>query len=298
MIGPVIDFGIILPTMLAGASTEGIVAAAEVAERLGWSTAWTTDHVLVPGSTPGDYARIHEAIVTLGYVAGRHSRLRLGTSVIVVPQRNAIILAKELATLDALSGGRVIAGIGVGWNRREFDNLGMGDRFPVRGRYVEETIALWRHLWSGSSAPFRGRFHAFDDFAFGPLPPQGAALPIVIGGSSEAAIRRAGRLADGFHAGFGTADALRAIRTVLADAAAGVGRPTPALSVRATVRFDDPSPGVERLRGTPERMAIQVRELADLGVSHMAVAFAETDPASVVNAAERFAREVIPLVAG
>ena len=109
-----------------------------------------------------------------------------------------MLLAKELATLDDLTDGRVIAGVGIGWNETEFANLGMADRFRVRGAYLDETIAVWRHLWSGSAEPFQGRFHSFDDFAFAPLPRHGAALPIVVGGRAEPALKRAGRLGDGY----------------------------------------------------------------------------------------------------
>ena len=108
-------------------------AAAEVAERLGWSTVWTTDHVLVPTEDADDYGRIYEAILSLAWIGARFAKVRLGTSVIVVPVRNAVLLAKELATLDDLTDGRVVAGVGIGWNETEFANLGMADRFRVAG---------------------------------------------------------------------------------------------------------------------------------------------------------------------
>ena len=155
---PRMRYGIALPNFTDVASPEAIEAAAAVAERLGWDAVWTTDHVLVDRSEDAaDYRVNYDAIETLAWVGARHPSLRLGTSVLVVPQRNAVVLAKELATLDALSGGRVVAGVGVGWNAREFGNLAAEDRFAVRGAYLSETIALWRHLWSGSSEPFGGR---------------------------------------------------------------------------------------------------------------------------------------------
>src|SRR4029079_15156287 len=116
-------FGLVLPNSPAGASPEGIVAATEVAERVGMSTVWTTDHVLVPEDAAADYGRISEEILTLAWVGARCPRVRLATSVIVVPQRNAIVLAKELATLDSLSGGRVIAGGSTGLSEREVSKL-------------------------------------------------------------------------------------------------------------------------------------------------------------------------------
>jgi len=289
------DYGICLPNFRAGASAEGIDAAADVATRLGWTAVWTTDHVLVPTAAADEYGHIFDAIGTLAWVGARHERLRLGVSVIVVPQRNAIVLAKELATLDALTGGRAIAGVGVGWNEGEFANLGMGDRFSVRGAYLDETIAIWRHLWSGNQAQFIGRFHRFEDFAFGPLPPQGAALPILVGGRAERALERAGRLGDGYHASASSPAQYAPRIPVVRAAAAAAGRPMPWLSARAWVEFDGHSGGYA-IRGTPDEMAAEVRAFAELGVAHLAVWFKVTDPDGVVGAAERFARDVIPLV--
>jgi probable F420-dependent oxidoreductase len=290
------DFGICLPNFPDGASPEGIDAAAEVAERLGWSTAWTTDHVLVPHDSAGDYGRIYEAILTLAWVGARHPSIRLATSVIVVPQRNAVVLAKELATLDSLTGGRVTAGVGVGWNRTEFANLGMGDRFHVRGAYLDETIRLWRHLWSGSSEPFRGRFHEIEDFVFGPVPAQGADLPIVVGGRAEPALRRAGALGDGYHASVSSPAQYGERVPVVRAAAEAAGRPVPWFSARARVEFDGEASTGYAMRGSPEAIAAEVRAFAEVGVTHLAMSFGTTDPAELVNRAERFGREVIPLL--
>jgi probable F420-dependent oxidoreductase len=290
------DYGICLPNFRAGSGPEGIDAAAEVAERLGWSTGWTTDHVLVDRANTDDYGRIYEAVLTLAWVAGRHARIRLGTSVVVVPPRNAVLLAKELATLDDLSGGRAIAGVGVGWNRKEFGNLGMAERFRVRGAYLDETIRLWRHVWSGSTAPFEGRFHSFDDFVFDPLPPQGAGLPIYIGGGSKPALERAGKFGDAYHASaVGPAKFAERAETVRA-AAEAAGRQVPALTARVRVRFDEAKGEGYAMRGTPEQIATEVRAWAELGVSHLALWLGPTDPAGIALAAERFAREVAPLV--
>ena len=192
------DYGLCLPNFRAGASAEGIEGGADAASRLGWSTVWTTDHVIVDHASVDEYGRIYEVLLALDWVGARHADLRLGTSVIVVPQRNAVLLAKELATLDDLSGGRLSVGVGIGWNRTEFGNMGLPERFGVRGAYLDETIALWRHLWSGSREPFHGRFHTIDDFEFDPLPVQ-TPLPILIGGRAEPALQRVGRVGDGYN---------------------------------------------------------------------------------------------------
>jgi probable F420-dependent oxidoreductase len=289
------DFGLCLPNFPDGASREGIDAAAGVAERLGWSTIWTTDHLLVPHADSSDYGRIYEAILTLAWVGSRYSRIRLATSVIVVPMRNAVILAKELATLDSLSDGRVSAGVGIGWNRTEFANVGVADRFHVRGAYLDETIRLWRHLWSGSSEPFGGRFHTLDDFVFGPLPVQ-ANLPIIVGGRAEAALLRAGRLADGYQSS-STSPAAYAERVKVVRSAAGAaGRPMPSLSARVRVQFGDPTDTSYAMRGSAEEIAAEMRGFAALGVEHLALSFGTTDAAELVARAERFDREVAPLI--
>jgi probable F420-dependent oxidoreductase len=291
------DYGLCLPNFPAGASPEGIEAATEVAERVGMSTVWTTDHVLVPDSAAPDYGRIYEAILTLAWVGARHERVRLATSVIVVPQRNAVLLAKELATLDSLSGGRVTAGVGIGWNEPEFANLGMAERFHVRGLYLDETIRLWRHLWSGSTEPFHGRFHTIDDFAFGPLPVQDP-LPIVVGGRAEPALRRAGTYADGYHSSATSPDKYAARIPIVAESAAAAGRPTPALSARVRVQFGEGSEGDASyaMRGDPAAIAAEIRAWAAVGVIHLALHFGTTDPAELVARVERFDREVAPLV--
>jgi probable F420-dependent oxidoreductase len=290
-------YGICLPNFTDLASTETIEEAAETADRLGWHAVWTTDHVLVDnGKDAQEYRTNFDAIQTLAWVGARHSRLRLGTSVIVVPQRNAVVLAKELATLDALSGGRVIAGVGVGWNEREFANLGMGDRFSIRGAYLDEAIGLWRHLWSGSSEPFAGRVHRMEDFVFGPLPAQGAALPIIVGGRSEAALRRAGRLGDGYHSSATRPSAYAERVPVVRAAAEEAGRPMPALSARVRVEFGAASDRYYAMRGTPEDVAAEVRAFKDLGVEELALWFVVDSPEAIVAAAERFAAEVAPLV--
>ena len=289
------DYGLCLPNFPDGASPEGIEAAADVAERLGWSTVWTTDHILVPQADTADYGRIYDAIVTLAWVGARHPAVRLGTSVIVVPMRNAVTLAKDLATLDSLSGGRVVAWVGIGWNEKEFSNVGAADRFHARGAYLDETVALWRHLWSGSSEPFHGRFHAIDDFVFGPLPVQ-SPLPIVIGGRAEPALRRAGRTADGYQSSSASPAAYAERVAVVRAEAEAAGRPTPWLSARAQVRFGDHSGSSYAMHGSSEEIAAEVRAFAALGVEHIALAFGVTGPSDVVARAERFASEVVPLV--
>jgi probable F420-dependent oxidoreductase len=292
------DYGLALPNLLAGASAEGIEAAAEAAERLGYSTVWTTDHVLVDHSAETEYGRIFDAIVALAHVGARTTRVRLGTSVIVVPQRQAVVLAKELASLDVLSRGRLVAGVGAGWSAPEFANLGAADRFHVRGAYLDEAIRLWRHLWSGSTEPFEGRFNQLTDFVFEPLPAQAGGPPIVVGGRSDAAYRRAGTLGDGYHFSASSPASVAPRLPVVWAAAEAAGRPMPAVSGRARVRFDEPlADGADyAMAGSATEIAAEVRAFAAIGVGHLVLVLDETDPDRYVAIAERFMSEVAPLV--
>jgi probable F420-dependent oxidoreductase len=290
------DYGLCLPNFRDGAAREGMEAGAETAERLGWSTVWTTDHVMVPRSAADDYGTNFDAIEVLVWIGARFERVRLGTSVVVVPQRNAVVLAKELSSLDALSGGRLVAGVGSGWNEEEFGNIGVADRFRVRGAYLDETIDLWRHLWSGSTEPFRGRFHDFDDFVFSPLPAQGGSVPIVVGGRVEAALRRAGRKGAWYHSSATSAAKYADRVPVIRAAAEAAGRPMPRLTARAWTEFGPATSKHYAIRGTVEEMAAEIRAFAGLGVDHLAVWLGATDPDELVGLMERFDREVAPLV--
>jgi probable F420-dependent oxidoreductase len=179
----------------AGAHAEPrlMLDTAKAADDLGFRAVWTADHVLPPSSAP-QFARVFEPLIVLSHVAAATSRIRLGTSVIVLPMRNPFVVAKQAATLDALSTGRLILGIGVGWSTEEFANVHA--EFSGRGARLEEAIRLFRHLWSGSREPFAGRYYAYADGVFDPLPVQGDKLTLLIGGRSDAVLNRCGRLGD------------------------------------------------------------------------------------------------------
>jgi alkanesulfonate monooxygenase SsuD/methylene tetrahydromethanopterin reductase-like flavin-dependent oxidoreductase (luciferase family) len=221
--------------------------------------------------------------------------------VIVVPQRNAIIVAKELATLDALTDGRVAAGVGLGWNEQEYRNLGVPDRFRVRGAYLDEAIALWRHLWSGSAAPFDGRFHQIADAIFDPLPAQRERLPIIVGGRSDHAVRRAGRLGDGYQLSQNGPAGMAARLPVLQAAAAAAGRPSPPISARVQVYFGPPPAGhtPAAIHGSPDDIRRVVDEWIALGLDELLIDLDETDAAAAVAKLDRLQAEVLePALAG
>jgi probable F420-dependent oxidoreductase len=142
------------------------------------------------------YPWVIEPLTLLGYLAARTGRVRLGTSVIVLGMRNPFVVAKQAATLDQLSNGRFTLGLGAGYSEPEFRNVGASGVWHTRGKRLDEAIRLFRHLWSGAEGPFDGQFYGYEEGYFGPLPPQRERLPILIGGNSDAALKRAGTLGD------------------------------------------------------------------------------------------------------
>jgi probable F420-dependent oxidoreductase len=290
------EIGLVLPTIGPGAGRESVEAGAETAVALGWTSVWVTDHLLVPrGSEADEYGTILEALVTLSYVAARFETLTVGTSAIIPPMRNPVVLAKELATLDVLSRGRLVVGVGVADrdDAGEFRNLGMEHRMSRRGDLVDESIALWRHLWSGDPAPFAGEFHHLDDYVFRPLPPQKGAIPIWTGGRSDRALVRAARLADGYHAARTGPDDLAERLPLLRRLCEEVDRPLPTLSVRARVHFRPRRHDVYTIGGSAAEMRDDVRRFARLGVEHLIVVLDETEPARITAAARRLHDDVI-----
>lgn len=290
------EIGLILPTLGPGVGPAALDRAAEAAARLGWSSVWVTDHMLVGrGDEADEYGSILEALTSLAWVGARHEKLRLGTSVVVPAMRDAPQLAKELATIDVLTGGRLIVGLGAGERRDmpEWSNLGKAERMEVRGAYLDESIALFRHLWAGTTDPFVGRFHRLESFVFEPLPAQGARLPIWTGGRSDRAVTRAATLADGYHASQTGPNDLRERLPVLLERARAAGRPRPRISVRSRVRFDAPPGPVYSVHGSARDMAAELDAFDRLGVDELVVVLQVATAEDVPEAMARFEREVV-----
>jgi probable F420-dependent oxidoreductase len=188
-------FGVCLPNYGTSSTLETLKQVALKAEKLGFDSVWTTDHVLMPRSSGTPYERIFDSLATLCYLAPQTTTVKLGVSSLIIAMRNPLVVAKQLASLDQFSNGRVILAIGVGWNEREFSFL--GSDFHTRGKTVDESINIIRSLWSGESS-YRGRFYTFDDAVFEPKPIS-SKIEIWIGGTSPAAMKRAANLGDAWH---------------------------------------------------------------------------------------------------
>ncbi len=293
---PDMRFGLVLPSIGLGTSPQSLDAAAAACVRHGWTSVWVTDHGLVPrGPEEGEYGDVLEAVTSLTWVAARYETLTVGTSVIVPAIRDAAQLAKELATIDLLTGGRLIVGVGASdvHDDVEYANMGKSERFARRGAYLDEAVALWRHLWSGRTDPFVGEFNNLTDYVFQPLPPQGGNIPIWCGGRSQRAVRRTAELADGYHAAQTGPEQLRERLPKIVAATRAAGRPLPTISVRARVKFDTEPGPVYSICGSPKEMTGQLLELAALGVEDVTLVLASAEPDGVTALADRFAREVI-----
>jgi probable F420-dependent oxidoreductase len=205
------QYGVMLPQFGNAARgpgvSERIRKVATTAERLGYDALWTAEHIIFPQriATPYPYggsfpapvdAPILDVVSTLSYVAAITSRVKLGSSVMVLPYHHPIVLAKELATLDLLSDGRLLLGVAGGWLREEFEMLGVP--FDERGRRTDEYLRLIHALWTEERVSFAGRYFSLTDAACFPKPVQKPRPPVWIGGSSPAAMRRVARLGDGW----------------------------------------------------------------------------------------------------
>jgi probable F420-dependent oxidoreductase len=176
------------------ASPEAIIAAAKKAEALGFDAIFVNDHIIVDGSArSAPWTNTYDPLVAMSFVAAHTTRIGVGVSVLIMPYRNPIATAKALATLDRMSGGRVIAGVGVGWNETEFAALGVP--FHERGARTTEYLRLWQACWAPGKVSFAGKFFSFADMHVSPKPLQQPHPPIWIGGASDAALRRAARFA-------------------------------------------------------------------------------------------------------
>lgn len=223
------EYGIHLPQYGRVASGEAVSRAARHAEALGFAHVWVSDHVVHPAAQSYPSPFLVDPFVTLSWAASATERVGLGTSVLVVPLHNPVWLANALASLDYLSGGRVIVGAGVGWSEAEYDALGRP--FGDRGRRMDEAVDLFRAAWHDDPTSFHGEFHRFDDIRF--LPKPAHEIPLWIGGGVEAAYRRAVTKGDGFHAvGLKPPAAATIVERLRRD------RPEPSFTISARTGWD------------------------------------------------------------
>lgn len=312
-------FGVNILSRGPTANQEGYLTVAAAAERLGYDFVSVNDHIVVPADVASRYpyteggewagtqtGQCLEQLATLSFLAGCTKRVRLLTSVMVVPHRHPVLAAKMLATADILSGGRVIVGCGAGWMKEEFEAVGAPD-FKERGRVTDEYIEAFKELWTQDRPKYQGRHVAFDNILFRPKPIQQPHPPVWIGGESDAAMKRAIRLGEGWYpASSNPANRLDSAERVAKAVdgfkamAKSAGRDPKSIAVAHVVLWpvnwtaeNAISGGRRTLTGTTGDMLADIDVLTKAGVSDVCVSFHATALPEMVQKMERFAAEIL-----
>ena len=290
-------FGLMFANTGPFSTADGVVEVATAAEQAGFESIWTVEHVIWPeayasaypysadGKMPGDSSTpLPDPLIWLAFAAAHTSTIRLATGILILPERNPVVLAKTVGTLDSLAGGRLDLGIGVGWLQEEFDALGIP--FEDRGRRTDDYVAAMRALWSGDNVSYEGPFASFRNVSSNPKPAAGT-VPIVVGGHTRAAARRAGRLGDGFFPGKGSMEELAHLIDVVRQTAADAGRDPSAIEMTAGhpgLFGDDPVGAAE--------------ELASIGVGRTILPAFRLYRGDVAEEAQRLSERIIRPCAG
>lgn len=302
------QYGIHLPHLGRQATRSNLIEFAQHAEQLGFHSGWVSDHVAWPKDIASRYPYTDDGsfappidmpwldpIGTLFFVAGVTETLQLGTTVLILGYRPPVLTAKAIASLDHLSGGRVLLGVGVGWMREEFEVLGMP--YDHRGARADEQLALFRSLFTEDEPSFSGEYYEVPTVGFEPKPAR--PVPIWVGGDSEPAFRRVARGGDVFHAAFQPVDVVAASWARIAEMAAEEGRDpgSVGLSVRLYLDPAGSMPATKSIAGSADEMVDTIGQWADIGVQHILL-----DPVAPGGfdgrraAMERFMVDVAPSV--
>jgi probable F420-dependent oxidoreductase len=302
------DFGVFLPVSGRAATRGGLIRAAQAAEEYGFTAVWAADRIVIPWTieTPYNYnwsgsffvppeATFLEPLTVLAFLAGATERLRLGISVLVMPYRDPVYWAKIVATLDQLSEGRLILGVGVGWMREEFDALGHGELFEPRGRVADEHLEILRTLMADEHASHSGEFYAFEDIAFQPKRP----IEVWVGGEARPSQRRAGRAGDSWFPYFPrvTPEEMAKRYAYVRRTAEEAGRDPDAVSLNCCLSVEiteeDVAQQPDVLRGSPRQVAERLFEFREIGVGHCGLQFLVGRFPERLEQMRRFSEEVI-----
>src|SRR3954447_1683670 len=303
------EWGIHLPQLGRQASREAIIRFAQRAEELGVHSGWVSDHIAWPQTIEAQYPYSDDGsfapppdmpwldtLGTLFFVAGCTERLRLGTTVLILGYRPPMLTAKALASLDFLSGGRAILGVGVGWMQEEFDILGMP--FDHRGARADEQLELFQALFTQSKPSYHGRYYDIPDIGFEPKPVNGS-VPIWVGGDTEPAFRRTARYGSAFHAAFEPIANVERAWARVRELAGEAGRDADQLQLSVRLYLDPAGamPAAKSIAGSAQQMADTVGEWAGIGVSHILLApVAGGGLDGRLAAVEQLMSDVAPLV--
>jgi probable F420-dependent oxidoreductase len=295
------NYGVVLPIWQL--TVDEAEALAVRAEELGLDGVFVPDHILAKPATTQHYGgHWPDPFSLLAYLAGRTRRLRVGASVIVLPYRGALVAAKAAATVDQVSGGRFIFGVGVGWDEAEFADLRLP--FRERGRLSDDYIRAIKAAWAADVPEYQGAYAAFSGATFSPRPVQRPHPPIWVGGApggvSAPAVRRCAELGDAWHPlGLGLEDLEKGWATVRDLASRAGRRGGPELAPRNLLDLTDAPRGAGRVafQGSLDEVAADVRRVQRLGATWMTFDLPRAGVPAMMRAMERLAREVKPAAA-
>jgi probable F420-dependent oxidoreductase len=276
-----------------------VLAFCREAEVRGIASLWVSDHVIFPRTASGQYpggrfpfqpdVAYLEPVAILAAAAVATERARLGASVFILGHRHPVVMAKMLATIDVLSEGRLICGVGVGWWQEELTILGVP--FHQRGRQADEIVRVWKELWTSDHPHFQGEFYQFDDIGFAPKPVQKPHPPILVGGDSPGAFRRVATLGDGWHATSKTPEAMQKSLEALRAAADAARRPFESIDLSVRLSFKQ---GL--VRESRQSIVDQLGSFKRLGLSHVVLDFRRDDLGEMLESLDAVARDIRPAV--
>jgi len=288
------NFGITLPNFGKYANKNEIIKIATAAEELGFDSIWVSDHVIIPDSHEGFGNVFYDPFITLSYVAANTSNTSLGISVIILPYRNPVVLAKMISTLDELSGGRIILGIGAGWLEKEFQALGIS--FNKRGEMTDEYLKVLKTLWTQDNPSFKGKHFNFSDIKFLPKPIQKPYPPIWVGGGSNKAIERAVINGDGWHPVGLTPQELKEKLKYVNELLLKHNKDNFTISLRRNLEINNNKNISEddTLRGPVKKIITGIKEYKELGVKHMVLHFLSGTSKGALSTMRTFSKEIKP----
>jgi probable F420-dependent oxidoreductase len=282
--------GLNLPNYSRLGYRDSIVAIAQTAEALGYASLWTNDHVLIPTSRPEPFGNVLESLTTLSYLAASTNRIQLGTGILVLPQRDPVLVAKQAATISHLSGGRLALAVGVGYIQEEYGYLRAD--FSNRGHLADEYISAMRELFESDTPEFHGPHINYADVLFSPRP--SPRIPILVGGDSPAALKRAATLGDGWYGLWRSPDQ---VRQALAELNAVGRKPQFEVSVRLLTNIGALIPDGEpeaTLHGEPDAILENIQRYSAAGVDRIVIEFVSTELDDFLRQLSRFAAEITP----
>jgi len=293
------DIGCHLPTQGPVATREALLTFAREAERHRMASLWVSDHVVFPRSATGSYPggrfphppdkAYLEPVAALAAAAVCTTQARLGASVFILGHRHPVVMAKMLTTIDTLSSGRLICGVGVGWWKEEMEILGAP--FHARGRQADEILKIFKELWTADNPRFEGEFFRFRDLGFAPKPVQKPHPPLWVGGDSPGAFRRVVTLGDGWHATSKTPTELREALSRLRAVADGAKRPWGSLTLSLRFSLSD-----DLLAQGHQAVIDRLGEYKRGGLSHLLVDFRRDDLGRMLELLDVVATKVRPAV--